>query len=368
MTHVVFDLHGGGLESLIAGLVRGLATSEVQSSVITLGGRAGRVGDSLRPLLAHLDVLHPMRGVSMLAPVGLVRALRRQRPHVVHLHSGAWFKPAYGTRLAGRAAIVFTEHGRVHYDPWSQRLLDRIAARWTSRIVAVSHTLAQYLAEVVKVPAERIRVIENGVDLTRFFPGPRPDGLRQQLGLPANAVVVGAIGRLEHVKGYDLLIQAFSRVRPAESAGQPRYLVIGGEGSEREALADLARSVGVADRVILPGWLDDPADLYRLFDVFAVSSRSEGLSLSLLEAMACGIPPVVTDVGANRLVLGSELDFLAHTPTDWTGFAVTVDRLLGDPDLRRRIASEATRRVTERFSLARVVDQYHALYEELTPP
>jgi glycosyltransferase involved in cell wall biosynthesis len=367
VTHVVFDLHGGGLESLIAALVRSLAGSSVQSSVITLGGRAGRVGESLRPLLGELEVLKPARGISMLAPVTLVRALRRQRPHVVHLHSGAWFKPAYAARLAGGASVLFTEHGRIHYDPWRQRQLDRIAALLTARVVAVSDTLAEYLHSALHIPTSKLRVIENGVDLARFSPGPRSSGLRRRLGVPDGAIVIGAIGRLEQVKGYDLLVEAFSQLRQAELPGHPRYLVIGGEGSERAALAEQANQLGVADRVIFPGWLDEPAELYRSFDVFAVSSRSEGLSLSLLEAMACGVPPVVTDVGANRLVLGDALRTLVHTQADWPGFRQSVESLLGNQELRHRLGAEATRRVTERFSLARVVEQYRALYEELTP-
>lgn len=365
VTHVVFDLHGGGLESLIATLVQSLAGTSIHSSVVTLSGRAGRVGESLRPLLSHLDILRPLRGASMLAPLGLVRALQRQQPQVVHLHSGAWFKPALGARLAGVPAIIYTEHGRVHHDPWMQRQLDSLASRWTARVVAVSDSLAVYLRQVLRIPGERLQVIENGVNLDRFSPGAPSAQLRRRLGLPDGALVVGALGRLEHVKGYDRLIQAFREIRGGEITAAPRYLVIAGEGSEREGLRALADNLGLRERVIFPGWFDEPAELYRLFDVFAVSSRSEGLSLSLLEAMACGVVPVVTDVGANRLVLGDTLGAFVHAEDAWSAFTGSVAALLSDPALRARLGGAATQRVRERFSLARVVAQYRSLYEEL---
>lgn len=365
VTHVVFDLHGGGLESLIAALVQSLADTPIRSSVITLGGRAGRIGESLRPHLSDLRVLQPMRGISMIAPLGLVRALRDLRPDVVHLHSGAWFKPALGARLAAVPAVVYTEHGRVHYDPWTLRQLDRIASHWTSRVVAVSDTLAGYLRRVVGVPEQRIRVIENGVDVNRFSPGPASAAVRERLGLPGGALVLGALGRLEPVKGYDRLLRAFRELRASEPPGTPRFLVIVGEGSEREPLQSLAAELGVQDRVRFPGWADEPVELYRLFDVFAVSSRSEGLSLSLLEAMACGVPPVVTDVGANRLVLGDALGALVHRDDAWPAFTASIESLFADPARRIRLGEVAVQRVGERFSLSRVVAQYRGLYEEL---
>jgi glycosyltransferase involved in cell wall biosynthesis len=301
----------------------------------------------------------------MIAPLGLARAVRELRPHVVHLHSGAWFKPALGARLAGVRSIIYTEHGRVHYDPWMLRQLDRVASHWTSRVVAVSDTLASYLRLVVRVPSERLLVIENGVDVTRFHPAPPSTALRERLGLPAGALVVGALGRLEQVKGYDRLLQVFRELRDRETRAAPRYLVIAGEGSEREGLHTLAVELGIQDRVIFPGWMDEPAGLYRLFDVFAVTSRSEGLSLSLLEAMACGVVPVVTDVGANRLVLGDALEALVHPEDAWPAFAASVETLLVDPTRRGRLSELAVQRVRERFALSRVVAQYRSLYEEL---
>ena len=363
VAHVVFDLHGGGMESLVASIARSLAGTEVRCSVITLSGRAGRIGAELAPLLDQFHVLAPMRGVSMVAPVGLVRALRRARPDVVHLHSGAWFKGALAARLAGVSRVVFTEHGRIHHDPWAARQLDRLASWLTDVVIPVSRPLEDYLRDRLGIPAARLWVVENGVDTEAFSPGPPFAGMRERFKLPPDALVIGSVGRLEHVKGYDRLLATFAALKRRGGAGPERWrLVLCGEGSERANLEALADQLGIQESVTFAGWVDATAEVYRCFDVFAVTSRSEGLSISLLEAMACGVAPVVDDVGANREVLGAELAKYCVPDGAWDDFADLTAGLLADPHRRSDVAAKAAARVRERYSLARVVAQYLAIY------
>jgi glycosyltransferase involved in cell wall biosynthesis len=156
------------------------------------------------------------------------------------------------------------------------------------------------MIRVVGLDPTKVRPIPNGVDTVTFGPGAAPPELRERLKLPVEGVVVGSIGRFELVKAYHRLIEAVASLR---DRGGPRvYLVLCGDGSERATLEDLAASKGMADRVRMPGWVDDPAAYYRLFDVFALASLSEGASVSLLEAMASGVAPVV---GVNRALPGA---------------------------------------------------------------
>ena len=362
VTQVVFDLEGGGLETVVASLVTRFAGTPVTMSVITLSGRVGRVGAGVRELTDQYLVLRPLSGLSMVAPVDLVRAIRRTRPDVVHLHSGAWYKPALASRLARVPRVIYTEHGREHYDPPLMRLVDRTAARWTSVVAAVSDRLARYLAEVVGIDARRIRTVPNGVDADRFAPGPSPADLRASLGIPAAARVVGSIGRLERVKAYERLVEAFARLRSRGVGGVPVYLVLCGDGSERAALERQAASLGVADAVRLPGWTDRPVNFYRLFDVFALTSRSEGASVSLMEAMACGAVPVVTDVGANAELLGPELVGQVVTDGDPDALVDVLSAALREPSRRADLAARARRRVVERYTLDDMVASYERLY------
>lgn len=364
VTQVVFDLEGGGMESLVAELVTRFAGTSITMSVVTLSGRVGRAGAGVRGLADQYHTLRPLPGLSMVAPLGLARAIARTQPDVVHLHSGAWFKPALAARLAHVPRIIFTEHGREHYDPALLQWLDRRAARWTDLVVAVSDRLARYLRDTVGIAEARIRTIPNGVDADRFTPGPAPADLRASLGIPADARVVGSIGRFEPVKAYERLVGAYARLSRGGGAGgrAPVHLVLCGDGSQRGALERQAAALGVGTGVHLPGWTDRPADFYRLFDVFALTSISEGASVSLMEAMACGAAPVVTDVGANAEMLGPELAGQVLSGWDTDAFARVLGATLRVAGRRADAGARGRRRVVERYTLEGMVAAYERAY------
>jgi len=362
VTHVVFDLHGGGMESLVAEMAKRFAGSSVVLSVITLSGRVGRVGMAVRPLVDQFHILKPLPGVSMVAPLGLVRCLRRIRPDVVHLHSGAWYKGALAARMAGVRRIVYTEHGREHYDPRRARWLDQWASKWTDVVVAVSDGLRRYLEVAVHVPPDRIRTIENGIDVDVFSPGPRSQELMDRLAIPRDAIVVGSVGRLEPVKAYERMIEVVAHMGSSGVMNRPVYLVICGEGSERQALTECARQWGVTDRVRFPGWVDRPVEVYRSLDAFALTSLSEGASISLMEAMACGAAPVVMAVGANAEILGPDLRDQVVPAGDIDGFRRTVVATLESPERVALVRALARQRAVERCSLDRVISAYEGVY------
>jgi glycosyltransferase involved in cell wall biosynthesis len=355
-------MDGGGLQSLIATLACRFAGSDIRTSVITLDGQIGRTGTTIAPVVEAFEPQRPWPIVSMVAPLGLAQTLRRLRSDVVHIHSGAWYKGVLAARLAGVRRVIFTEHGREHDDPALQRRLDGWAARGTDVVVAVSHRLADYLQRTVGVPADRITTIENGVDRTVFHPGPAPEELRRRLELAPGAVVIGSIGRLESVKGYDRLLRVFHRALESEDPSHPLALVLVGDGSERGALQALAVELGIERRVRFAGWAGDPAQTYRLLDVFALTSRSEGLSLSLLEALASGAVPVVNDVGANAEVLGQAMTSQVVPEGEWDRFAGVLSETARDPERRRRLQAAGLARIAERYDVLRMLQAYATLY------
>lgn len=364
VTHVVFDFEGGGLESLVAAMARRFHGSDVQLSLVTLGGRVGRLGATVRDCFHAFEVVRPLRGVSLALPLGVARAIWRTRPDVVHIHSGCWLKAARAARLAGVGRVVFTEHGREHDDPWLRRFIDRRAAASTDTVVAVSRRLAGYLAARVGIDPEKIRTIHNGIDTTRFAPGGgrARDDLRASLSIPDNALVIGSVGRLETVKAYDRLLDAVARLRSLVS--QPVVVVIAGDGTQRDALMAHARSLGegIADCLRLPGWLEQPVDFYRMLDVFVLSSVSEGQSVSLMESMACGTPSVVTDVGSNAEMLGAELSSLVVPFGDPDAMARALRSVTSDAQWRAQIRAIVRQRAVALYSIEEMATQYERLY------
>lgn len=361
VTHIVFDLDGGGMETLVAGMAERWHDEGIALSVITLSGRVGRVGEAVRPLVEQFHVPRLTPGVSMLSPSAVVRALRATGADVVHLHTGAWLKGAYAAALAGAHRVIYTEHGREHHDPPLARFQDRMASRLTDHVVTVSDRLRSYMVHAVGVRPDLTVTIPNGVDTNVFSPGTVSDALRASLRIPDNALVLGSIGRLEPVKGYERLVAAYAQLREVDF-GRPLVLVIFGEGTDRPAIEREVERLGVGDGVRMPGWTSRPADGYRLFDLFAMTSRSEGMSVSLMEAMACGVCPVVTDVGSNADVMGAALRNHLVADDDMERF-VEVARELLLSERRRREAAERARAHAELcHSFDRMIGDYERLY------
>ncbi len=359
--HLIQNLNYGGMERLLHDLVLRLDPAAFENHVLALQ-YLGRFARGLEDH-AGLHLAEPQEPWSLLWPRRLSRQIRRLAPDVVHTHSGVWYKASLAARLAGASRLVHTEHGRQRPDPWQARLMDGLASRRTDVVVAVSEPLAEHLAEHLRVDADKITVIPNGVDWTRFS-GHDSAGAKRRLGLVAKAPVIGSVGRLEWVKGYDLVIEAFAALlREAPASGEPPQLVVVGDGSERSHLEKRVRELGVSERTHLLGWRDDVQAIYPAFDLFTMGSRSEGTSVSLLEAMSAGLCPVVTNVGGNAYVLGSELRHRLVPAEDVTALADAWRAVLRDSKARRADGERAERRVREVFSLDAMVRSYSALYQ-----
>jgi glycosyltransferase involved in cell wall biosynthesis/folate-dependent phosphoribosylglycinamide formyltransferase PurN len=363
VTQIVFDLDGGGMETLVAAMAARWHDSDVRMSVITLSGRIGRVGQLVRPLVEQFHVLRLTPGISMISPHGLMRALRQTQPDVVQLHTGAWLKGAYAARLASVPRVFYTEHGREHHDPMLDRLQDRLASHFTNRVIAVSERLGAYMVKSVGVRADRVVTIRNGVDTNVFTPHTGDGSLRAALGIPADSLVIGSVGRLEPVKAYSRLVAIYAALRRMD-LGRPLALVIFGEGSDRTAIEAEVDRLEVRDGVRLPGWTDHAAEGYRMFDLFAMTSTSEGMSVSLMEAMACGICPLVTDVGSNAEVLGDALKTHVISDYDEGEFVRVAAELLSSSARRAAAGAAARQHAVVKHSLARMLGEYERLYRD----
>jgi glycosyltransferase involved in cell wall biosynthesis len=239
-------------------------------------------------------------------------------------------------------------------------LVDYLASRRTDVVVAVSDRLAEQLSGRVVSDPERVQVVINGVDTAALRPDPTGEA-RTRLGIPPGSFVIGSVGRMEPVKGYDVMIEALISLREMKPE-LPVVLVLVGDGSERPKLEERVRNAGVSDAVRFLGWREDVVDLYRGFDLFALTSRSEGTSVSILEAMSSGLCPVVTDVGGNRAVVGPELAHRLVPSEDPNMIALGWVTAFERPAERQADGLIGRRRVEDRFSLRAMVAAYEALY------
>lgn len=362
VVQLVQNLNYGGMERVLADLVRGLDPAEFESHVVVLQ-YLGRFAAGLDEV-ATLHQVPPMNRLSMIHPGPLRDVLAGIGPDVVHSHSGVWFKGSLAARRAGVPLVVHTEHGRKSPDPWSDRVVDREASRRTDVVIAVSEVLAAHLTAAVRVRCP-VYLIPNGIDTSLYRPAPDDGRLRAELGLPADTPIIGSIGRLEPIKGFDVMIRAFERL--SAGSGARAALVVAGDGSERANLVALAASLGIADRVHLLGWRDDTISLLGAFTLFTMSSRSEGTSISLLEAMSAGHCPVVTDVGGNAAVLGPTLRHRLVPSENPEALAAAWREALDDRAARERDRGVARTLVEERFGARTMVARYADLYRRRLP-
>jgi glycosyltransferase involved in cell wall biosynthesis len=359
--HVVNNLHYGGMERVVAEITRRTDSSRFDTHLLALRF-IGHFGNGLEEF-ATLHVADPMEPWSMLRPQRLARQFARIAPDVVHMHSGVWYKASSAASIAAVPFTIFTDHGRETQEPWLNQLVDRRAARKTDVVVCVSEELRGRVATIVKDPS-RLRVIHNGVDTEHYSPHTDDGDFRRELGIGLDVPLIGSVGRLQPVKGYAVLVEAFARLVKMDAALPKPQLVLVGDGSERSALEARAVELGVSESVHFMGWRSDIERITRALTLFSMSSHSEGTSVSLLEAMSAGTCPVVTDVGGNSAVLGTDLKHRLVRPDDPEALAAALLSALCDRHALERDAVVARARVLQDFSLESMVHQYEALYDE----
>ena len=354
--HVINNLVVGGAERFLV---------QLAAKQHALGWRVGLLTlvepNPLRAHLASESIEYQCIGRTRLNDPRLLTdvrdALAQARPDVVHTH--LFYADVFG-RLAARwlrvRAIVSTEHSTERGDlSWKRRAGMRFTASIPHCMVAVSEAARARLTERLAVPAARVCVIPNGVavdDGRRAEPRSRAD-----LGLAADAMLVGAVGRLVESKAYDDLLRAVAHL------GEPRVQVLMvGDGPQAAPLRALAAQLGLASRVHWLGVRHDVPRLLKSLDVFVLPSLWEGHSVALLEAMAAGCACIVSALPELVQALGGA--GVTVPPHDVEGLAAALGRLLEAPEERHRLGSQAQREV-ERYSIERSAQQYVSLYNEI---
>jgi glycosyltransferase involved in cell wall biosynthesis len=294
---------------------------------------------------------------------GLVTLGRRLRARILHVHG---YAAADFGRVAARwlgARLVLHEHFADPSMPVYQGLADRLLARFTDRAIAVSASTRDFLVRQRHVPEGRVRLIWNGAPLDEFAPVERSRALavRRELDIPDEALVVGAVGRLNEQKGHRYLLDAAAAVlarRPSV-----RVLVVG-DGDLEVPLRAQARALGIADRVVFAGHRTDIPAVLGAIDVLCISSLYEGTPLALFEAMASGKTIVSTAVDGCREVLNDGVSALLVPARDPAGLAAALGRTLDEPDLRVDLA-RAARRASASYDIRECVGKMEAVYDEM---
>jgi sugar transferase (PEP-CTERM/EpsH1 system associated) len=368
--HVIHRLATGGLENGVVNLIDGLRDAGFRHAVACIEDVS-----EFRRRLARQDVEFVALERSRVGIWRVRRRIyalcRRLRPAIVHTRNLSGLDALLPARVAGVARCVHSEHGWDVDDLQGKKLrpalLRRLHSPLVDRYVTVSKDLEGYLARRVGIAPSRITTICNGVDVERFTPARERPLHLLPAGWPAGArFVIGTVGRIQPVKDQAVLVRAFARIVAQRPELRARLrLAIVGEGPLLPALRALAQSLGIADVSWFPGACDNVPEMLRLFDVFVLPSLNEGISNTILEALASGLPVVATRVGGNVEIVDEGRCGRLFAPGDVDALAALLAQYADESQLLAAHAAAARRAATERFSLGGMVAQYRLLYESL---
>jgi len=364
--HVVSRLGMGGTEHGVLKVIHGLGNGQFEHRICAVRGIDA---DFARRMSAPHAYSAGSAKLGFQFPLfRLVQIMKEFRPHIVHTRNFGALEAIPAARMAGVPVAVHSEHG---YEleildglPLRRRVLCRALYAMADAVFAVTGDLRTYHAKQSWLPAKDFRVIYNGVNLEKF--SPRADaasGMRRTYDIPEGPVIIGSVGRLVPIKDHATLLQA---VELLSRKGANLHVLLVGDGPEAKKLKETAAaSTALSGRVTFTGASDSVPELLSAMDIFVLPSVCEGMSNTLLEAMACGLPVVATRTGGNPELVEDGKSGWLFSPRDAEALANILGQLTEDAYIRRKFGTAARERAVERFSLAGMMQRYSDLYCEL---
>lgn len=370
IAHAIYRLDVGGLENGLVNLINRIPAQRFRHAIICLTDYS-----EFRQRLTRSDVpvfaLNKPPGNSPATQFRLWRLLKRLRPDIVHTRNMGALEAALPAALAGVPVRIHGEHGRDVDDldgtNVRRQIVRRLYKPFVHQYIALSQDLASYLQDKIGVPPSRVAQIYNGVDATLFHPaGERRDAVPHPDFCGPEHFVIGTVGRMQGVKDPLTLAKAFVRLmQTMPDAAQRLRLVMIGEGPLRERARKLLAEGGVDEFAWLPGERNDVARIMRSFDLFVLPSLAEGISNTILEAMATGLPVLATAVGGNPELIQAGVTGTLVPRDDPESMARAMRTYAENDEVCRRQGMEARRAIESRFGMEAMVNAYMTIYDKL---
>ena len=344
---------------MILDLARVAQQTHFEASVCVFEA-GGILEDQARMLGFPVYHIPERKGFNLLAAFRLRKLCREKGVDILHSHNFAsWLYAGLAVKLGAGVRHVHTEHSGVN--PSARRFfLERWLVSQTEEIIAVSNGVKQYMVDQVGIPADLVRVVYNGVDTARFtFDSHARSRIRSELSTPESAVIVGVVARLAPVKDHAFLLQAMQVLKDVNPSV---YLVIVGDGDLRDELERKVAALHLSSRTLFLGERQDIPEIMSALDVYVLPSESEGMNLTLLEAMSAGLPVVARDVGGNGEIVCHQETGLLVSARDSNELARALVHLAGNSEERERMGKAGRRRVCSLFNQTATIGTYFALY------
>jgi sugar transferase (PEP-CTERM/EpsH1 system associated) len=368
--HVLDNLGRGGMQNGLVNLIHHLDSGRFEHVVCCTRYLADEQSHHFPADRVRVMCVGHREGSSRFQMAALARAIAECSPDIVHSRNWGGVEAVLAGRWAGSVALVHSEHGldpeTVTAEPWRRVVFRRLAFFLADRVLCVSAQLRDLYSRRTGFPEKRIAVIHNGVDCRKFFPDPASRLLlRRELGISSSEFCIGCVGRLSPIKDYPAVLHAVGEL---DQKNKNWRLIVVGEGPERPHLDGILRQHPAwANKVTLLGLSDRINQLLNAMDVYVLSSITEGISNSLLEAMAAGLPVIATSTGGNPEVVTDGESGILFPVGDAGRLATHLAGLQARPEARVQFGLQAVERIRRKFSLESMVSSYENLYLSLAP-
>jgi L-malate glycosyltransferase len=358
--HVILTLGVGGAEQLVYRMAT--RRSNENHTVVCCLLFVGELGEKLQKEGGKVYCRNHKGGIDFRIISWLKRIIVEEEIKVVHAHTYTpLFYSVPAAKLAGGVKVVYTEHGRLYPEQsdWKRSLINPLLAFGTSHIVAISESTAKAMSKYDKLPLKRIKVVHNGIGLPDIKKQVDVYAKRLSLGLSESCPVIGTAARIEDIKNIPMMLRAF---RSVSNEIPEACLLIAGTGSKVRELKEYTEDLGVSQKVKFIGLRDDLWEVYQIMDIFLLTSFTEGISVTLLEAMASGVPAVVTNVGGNSEIVVDGVTGTLVPLNDDEAMAKGIIELLRDGHKRSNYAVNSRKRVMSCFAFDEMMRSYETLY------
>jgi len=360
--HIIDTTGPGGAETVFIDLITHLPRQQYRSIVVIRG--KGWVYDALQRRGVELVLLDAKGSFNWPYLKSLVALIRREKVDLIQSHLLGSNIYASLAGLLSRTPVVATFHGNVDVAEKERLLWLKFAAinYGAVAIIAVSNALRDNIVQRTSLRSDKTQVIYNGIN-TSNFQRDKSNRLRQQFGWNKDEIIIGSLGNIRPAKAYDVLLQAAALLKDKQ---QSYRFVIAGQGNGRlyQNLLQLQADLALDDRVQFSGFNDDPAEFLSNLDIFLLSSSSEGFSIATIQAMAAGLPVIVTRSGGPQ-------EIITHAENGWLvdvdkpqQVAEAIEKLTNDKDLSKRLAKAGQKHVVQNFDIKTMINSYEAIYQK----
>jgi len=360
--YIIDSLRIGGAEELLLTVAKKTDRQKYNISVVCLFDE-GPLANEIRTTGVKVEFLRMRSRYDLPTFIKLVRLIRNEDIKIVHTHLfDSNFFGRMAAKLAGVPVIVATEHNVYSWKKRRHIFVDRLMARFTDRIIAVSEAVKAWTVKHENIDLEKFVTIYNGIDVSRFALPINVDEKKKELRLDPRFPVIGTVGTLTEQKGHKYLLEALAKV--TEVIPDVKLLIVG-DGHLRTELEELSAEFGVGENVIFCGCRRDIPEILAILDLFVLSSLGEGLSLVTLEAQVCGKPVVASNVDGIPEAVNDGQTGLLVPPEDPERLATAIITLLQDRELAMKMGEAGRRLVRKKFTSEIMVRKMEELYGSL---